>query len=111
MRRNRAWTQGSATRGRRRHDPQALTIAQMIAAMRHGVGRRPGTFPFPPALLRLLLHGAGRPEIYERLAGSLVVDSSALMKLGWMPPVATPVGLAKLMQATATIERPDSVAD
>ena len=83
-------------------DPQALTIAQMIAAMRHGVGRRPGTFPFPPALLRLLLHGAGRPEIYERLAGSLVVDSSALMKLGWMPPVATPVGLAKLMQATAT---------
>src|SRR6267378_7207987 len=70
-------------------DPQALTIADMIAAMRHGVGRRPGTFPFPPALLRLLLHGAGRPEIYERLAGSLVVDSSALMKLGWMPPVAT----------------------
>jgi len=83
-------------------DPQALTIAQMIAAMRHGVGRRPGTFPFPTALLRLLLQGAGRPEIYERLAGSLVVDSSALMKLGWMPPVATPVGLAKLMQATAT---------
>ena len=83
-------------------DPQALTIAQMIAAMRHGVGRRPGTFPFPPALLRPLLHGAGRPEIYERLAGSLVVDSSALMKVGWMPPVATPVGLAKLMQATAT---------
>ena len=83
-------------------DPQALTIAQMIAAMRHGVGRRPGTFPFPAALLRLLLNGAGRPEIYERLAGSLVVDSSALMKLGWMPPVATPVGLAKLMQASAT---------
>jgi nucleoside-diphosphate-sugar epimerase len=83
-------------------DPQALTIAQMIAAMRHGVGRRPGTFPFPPALLRPLLHGVGRPEIYERLVGSLVVDSSALMKLGWMPPVATPVGLAKLMQATAT---------
>jgi nucleoside-diphosphate-sugar epimerase len=83
-------------------DPQALTIAQMIAAMRHGVGHRPGTFPFPPALLRLLLNGAGRPEIYERLAGSLVVDSSALMKLGWMPPVATPVGLATLMQAPAT---------
>jgi UDP-glucose 4-epimerase len=83
-------------------DPQALTIAQMIAAMRHGVGRRPGTFPFPPTLLRPLLHGAGRPEIYERLAGSLVVDSSALMKLGWRPPVATPAGLATLMQATAT---------
>src|SRR5882672_12154140 len=51
-------------------DPQALTVAEMVAAMRHGLGRRPGTFPFPPALLRLLLHGAGRPEIYERLAGS-----------------------------------------
>src|SRR5690242_2721204 len=33
-------------------DPQALTIAEIIAAMREGLGRRPNVFPLPEALLR-----------------------------------------------------------
>jgi len=36
---------------------------------------------------------------YERLSGSLVADPSALMSIGWTPPLATPAGLAGLMQA------------
>src|SRR5262249_41452902 len=36
-------------------DPQALTVAQMIAAMRQGLGRRPRVVPAPPALLESLL--------------------------------------------------------
>ncbi|HXR35892.1 MAG TPA: NAD-dependent epimerase/dehydratase family protein, partial [Candidatus Binataceae bacterium] len=81
-------------------DPQALTVAEMIAAMRHGLGRRPHVFPLPAALLHLLLRAAGREEIYHRLSGSLVADPSALMRLGWEPQLATPAGLAKLMQAS-----------
>jgi nucleoside-diphosphate-sugar epimerase len=81
-------------------DPQALTVAEMIAAMRHGLGRRPNIFPLPAALLQLLLRTAGREEIYQRLSGSLVADPSALLSLGWAPPLATPAGLAKLMQAS-----------
>ena len=80
-------------------DPQALTIAEMIAAMREGLGRRAGVFPFPEALLRAALHAAGRDEIYERLAGSLIADPTALMMLGWSPPLATRAGLAALMRA------------
>jgi nucleoside-diphosphate-sugar epimerase len=80
-------------------DPQALTIAQMIAAMRQELGRQPNVFPFPVALFELLLRAAGREEIYQRLSGSLVADPSALMSLGWAPPVATPAGLAGLMRA------------
>jgi len=79
-------------------DPQPLTVAEMMAAMRHGLGRRPNVFPLPPALLELLLRAAGWDEIYRRLAGSLVADPSALMSLGWAPPLATPAGLANLMQ-------------
>jgi nucleoside-diphosphate-sugar epimerase len=79
-------------------DPQPLTVAEMIAAMRHGLGRRPNVFPLPAALLELLLRAAGREEIYQRLSGSLVADPSALISLGWAPPLATPAGLAKLMQ-------------
>jgi nucleoside-diphosphate-sugar epimerase len=80
-------------------DPQALTIAEMIAALRGGLGRQPNVFPLPPAFLEILLRAAGQEEIYWRLSGSLVADSTALTSLGWAPPLATPAGLAKLMQA------------
>jgi nucleoside-diphosphate-sugar epimerase len=80
-------------------DPQALTVAEMIAAMRSGLGRRPNVFPVPAPLLELLLRAAGREEIYQRLSGSLVADPSALMSLGWTPQVAARAGLAKLMLA------------
>jgi nucleoside-diphosphate-sugar epimerase len=80
-------------------DPQALTVAEMIAAMRRGLGRPPHVFPLPAALIELLLRAAGREEIHQRLSGSLVADPSALISLGWAPPLATPAGLAKLMQA------------
>jgi nucleoside-diphosphate-sugar epimerase len=80
-------------------DPQALTVAEMIAAMRRGLGRRARVFPFPAPLLDLLLRALRREEIYQRLADALVVDASALRSLGWSPPVATPAGLEKLMHA------------
>ena len=83
-------------------DPQALTIAEMIAALRSGLGRQPNVFPFPPALLEILFRTAGRAEIYQRLSGSLVADATALTSLGWAPPLATLPGLAKLMQANGT---------
>jgi UDP-glucose 4-epimerase len=80
-------------------DPQALTVAEMIGALRRGLGRRPNVLPFPATLLETLLRAAGREEIYRRLAGSLVADPAALLGLGWMPPLATPDGLVRLMQA------------
>jgi UDP-glucose 4-epimerase len=83
-------------------DPQPLTIAEMIAALRSGLGRPANVFPFPPALLEVVFRAAGRAEMYQRLSGSLVADAAALTSLGWAPPLATPAGLAKLMQANAT---------
>jgi UDP-glucose 4-epimerase len=71
-------------------DPQALTVAEMIAAMRGGLGRRANVFPLPPRLLEILLHAAGQGESYDRIAGSLVADPSVLISLGWAPRVATP---------------------
>jgi nucleoside-diphosphate-sugar epimerase len=83
-------------------DPQALTIAEMIAALRSGLGRQPNVFPLPPALLEMLFRAAGREEMYQRLSGSLIADATALTSLGWTPPLATPAGLAKLTQASGT---------
>jgi nucleoside-diphosphate-sugar epimerase len=78
-------------------DPQALTVAEMITAMRQGLGRRPNVFPLPATLLELLFRAAGREYSYERLSGSLVADPSALIGIGWTPPLATAAGLARLM--------------
>jgi UDP-glucose 4-epimerase len=86
-------------------DPQALTVAEMIAAMRHGLGRQPNVFSVPPVLLELLFRVAGREEIYRRLSGSLIADPLALTNLGWAPPLATLAGLATLMQATGRENR------
>ena len=82
-------------------DPQPLTVAEMIAAMRRGLDRRPGLVPVPPRMLATMLRTIGRPEAYQRLAEPLVADPSALLRLGWAPPVATAAGLAQLMRSGA----------
>ena len=80
-------------------DPKALTIPEMIAAVRGGLGRRPGLIPVPLALLEAALRATGQSEVYQRLAGSLVADPSALSRLGWTPSVTTPEGLAALARS------------
>lgn len=77
-------------------DREALTVAEMIAALRRGLGRGASLFPFPGALMRALCQTTGREEIYTRLAGSLVVDPAALAALGWSPVVTTEAGLERL---------------
>jgi nucleoside-diphosphate-sugar epimerase len=80
-------------------DPGPITIPEMLAAMRRGLGRRPGLLPVPRGLLQTALRLTGRPEDYQRLAGSLVVDPAALRQLGWLPVVETRDGLAALTRS------------
>jgi UDP-glucose 4-epimerase len=82
-------------------DPKPLTIGAIIAAMRQGLGRRPGLFYVPGPLLAASLHAARRTDAYTPLFGSLVADPSALRRLDWEPPVATEAGLAALMHEDA----------
>jgi nucleoside-diphosphate-sugar epimerase len=77
-------------------DPEPFTIPGMIAAMRAGLGRRPGVFSVPPTLIGTAMRAAGRSEGYARLSGSLVADPSALMRLGWTPAVTTRDALGAL---------------
>jgi len=79
-------------------DAGALTVAEMIAAMRNGLGRQRRVFPMSPVLLEFVLRLMGQGEIYRRMSGSLVADPSALIALGWTPRVTTSDGLSWLMQ-------------
>jgi nucleoside-diphosphate-sugar epimerase len=79
-------------------DGEALTVGEMILAMRHGLGRNGKVFAVPERLLRAGSRIAGQLEAYQRLAGELVADTSALRALGWTPSVRTAHGLAELMR-------------
>jgi nucleoside-diphosphate-sugar epimerase len=82
-------------------DPRPLTIGAIVAAMRQGLGRRPGLFYVPGPLLAASLRAARRSDAYTPLFGSLVADPSALQRLDWQPPIATEAGLAALMHDDA----------
>ena len=79
-------------------DPEPLTIPAMIAAMRRGAWRRPGSFPVPPRCCTRHCMSLGQRETYELLAGSLVARTARRSRaLGWAPRTTTPEGLARLM--------------
>jgi nucleoside-diphosphate-sugar epimerase len=83
-------------------DAEPLSVAEMIAALRAGLARRPGLVPVPARAIELVLRLAGRAEWYERLAGALVADASALEALGWKPRIAVRDGLAALARDEVT---------
>jgi UDP-glucose 4-epimerase len=79
-------------------DREPLTIAEMVAALRMGLGRRSGLVTLPPSLIGAVCRMSGREDVFERMAGALVADPAALMRLGWKPVVDTRAGLADLMR-------------
>jgi UDP-glucose 4-epimerase len=82
-------------------DPAPLTLPEMIAALRKGLGRKPGLVPVPAWLVAQGCRLIGRSDMYGRLAGSLVADPAALAALGWRPPVDTQAGLEALARDAA----------
>ena len=78
-------------------DPRAADHSRHDRGDAARLGRRPGLLPVPPRAARSRRCGrADAAETYQRLAGSLVADPAALMRLSWAPPVSTPRRLAAL---------------
>lgn len=77
-------------------DPEPISVSDMLAAMRSGLGRGPGLLPVPEAWLRRLAQLAGREETFLKLAGSLVIRPKRLLRAGWRPQVETKAGLMRL---------------
>ena len=77
-------------------DPDAVTVAEMLTAMRAGLGRRPGLLPVPSRAIGLACRLTGHDAVFARLAENLVARSDGLAALGWAPAGSTPDGLAQL---------------
>ncbi|KMO11585.1 NAD-dependent epimerase/dehydratase family protein [Methylobacterium platani] len=80
-------------------EAEPVSVAEMIGALRTGLGRRPGLVPVPQAILGAALSLTGRGEMRERLIGSLVARAAGLEAMGWRAPVETRSGLTALAQA------------
>ncbi|MFZ4531547.1 MAG: NAD-dependent epimerase/dehydratase family protein [Alsobacter sp.] len=81
-------------------DPAPIALSAIVATLRRAEGRNPALIGVPPGLLSLGLRLVGRGADWERLSGSLVVDPSRLVSLGWRPPVgSTQQGLERWVAA------------
>ena len=66
-------------------DPDAMTVADIIAKVRHQRGGRASLFNVNPNLLKLALRMTGRSALWERLGCPLIADPAKLMSIGWAP--------------------------
>lgn len=81
-------------------EPDALTLPEIIAALRQGLGRRPGLMPCPAVLIALVCRLTGREEAFARIATDLVADAEGLAALGWKPAASTRARLAALARSS-----------
>jgi nucleoside-diphosphate-sugar epimerase len=80
-------------------DPEPLTMAGIVAALREGLGRGPRLIPVPPSLLALALEATGRTHLWDRIGGNCIADPAKLLAAGWCPITDTRAGLAATAQA------------
>jgi len=73
-----------------------VTLPQVIAALRRGLGRPSRLYPVPPAVFAHALRLIGRDDVWERIGGSLVVDPRKLIAAGWQPDADTLGALARI---------------
>lgn len=77
-------------------DRPALSVAEIVAAMRSGMGRRPGLLGLPDTLLAAPFAAIGKGAAWRRLSGPLIADPSRLEATGWRPATDTAERLAAL---------------
>jgi nucleoside-diphosphate-sugar epimerase len=79
-------------------DAKPITVAEMVSAMREGLGRPPHLVKVPYGAVKRLMKSFGREADWERVSGRFVIDASKLMATGWQPTVETHAGLVRMMR-------------
>ncbi len=70
-------------------DDTPVTMAEIIRAVRHGLGSRALLLPVPEEAVAAALRLTGKADFADRLTGELVVDAARLRSIGWSPPETT----------------------
>jgi len=79
-------------------DTEPISVADMLAAMREGLGRAPHLIRVPAGGVKRLMATFGKEAEWERLSGNFVIDAAKLRGIGWTPRVKTYDGIAAMMR-------------
>ena len=79
-------------------DRDPIAVAELVTAMREGLGRAPHLMKVPPGAVRRIMASFGKEADWERVSGSFVVDTEKLRGIGWKPAVSTYDGIKAMMQ-------------
>ena len=80
-------------------DAEPIIVANLVSAMREGLGKPPHLVKMPTGAIKRLMKTFGKEADWERVSGSFVIDVSKLMKAGWQPSIETHAGIAAMMRA------------
>ncbi|MGI8723772.1 MAG: NAD-dependent epimerase/dehydratase family protein [Methyloceanibacter sp.] len=81
-------------------DTEPISVADLVAAMREGLGRSPHLMKVPAGAVKRMMASFGKEADWERVSGSFVVDAAKLRGIGWQPSVATRDGIRRMMCAS-----------
>ena len=80
-------------------DAEPISVADLVAAMREGLGRSPHLVTVPLGAVMRLMKSFGKEADWERISGSFVIDASKLMGIGWRPAIGTREGIVRMMRS------------
>jgi UDP-glucose 4-epimerase len=80
-------------------DEEPISVADLVAAMREGLGRSPNLVKMPLGAVKRLMGSFGREADWERISGAFVIDASKLMGIGWRPEITTREGIIAMMRS------------
>jgi UDP-glucose 4-epimerase len=66
-------------------DPASVTVPDLVARYRTGLGRSPQLIPIPEKWLELSLKAIGQDATWERLGRPLVASPARFIAMGWKP--------------------------
>jgi UDP-glucose 4-epimerase len=80
-------------------DAEPISVANLVAAMREGLGRSPHLVNVPLGGIKRLMRSFGKEAEWERISGNFVIDASKLMGIGGRPALSTHDGIVRMMRA------------
>jgi nucleoside-diphosphate-sugar epimerase len=87
-------------------DAEPISVANLVSAMREGLGRPPLLVGVPQGAVKRLMRTFGKEAEWERISGSFVVNPGKLMGIGWRPSISTHDGIVAMMRAEAPSTSP-----
>ena len=83
-------------------DSEPISVADLVSAMREGLGRAPHLMRVPLGGVKRLMATFGKEAEWDRLSGSFIIDAAKLRGLGWTPRIKTREGIAAMMRSSGT---------